>query len=373
MVKCQVIMDAMEAIAPKRLAEDWDNPGLLLGSPAQDIHHIHVCLDVSEAVIEAAIAQGADMIISHHPLIFHAVKQLRTDLPLGRMLQQLMENHIAVYAAHTNLDIAPGGVNDVLAGLLGLQEIHDFAVTGAEELEKLAVYVPHDHAEQVREAITAAGAGAIGRYTCCTFNVVGQGTFLPQADTHPFIGIPGRMERVDEVRIETILPAALERKVLRAMLRAHPYEEVAYDLYPLKNQGKSNSLGRMGILPDALTVQEFASRVCRALQTDYVRLVQAGSRRVKKVALCSGSGAEFISKASFMGADVYVTGDVKYHDAQQAASLGMHLIDAGHFATEFPMVPVLGRYLREEMQRQHRSVQISCDEQSQDFFSLVGK
>ena len=371
MVKCQVIMDAMERIAPRKLAEDWDNPGLLVGSPAQEVNHVYVCLDVSEAVIDAVIAQGADMIISHHPLIFRVMKQLRTDLPLGRMLQRLMENHIAVYAAHTNLDIAPGGVNDVLARLLGLGDIQDFVVTGEEELEKLAVYVPRDYAEQVREAVTRAGAGAIGNYSCCTFNTSGQGTFLPSEDTHPFIGKPGQLEQVDEVRIETILPAALERKIVRAMLRAHPYEEPAYDLYPLKNKGKSSSLGRVGILPVPQRAEDFAGQVCAALDAGHVRLVKAGERLVRKVALCSGSGAEFIGKASFLGADAYITGDVKYHDAQQAAALGMHVIDAGHFATEFPVVQVLGRQLAREMEGQRGDIAITCDEESRDFFSIV--
>ena len=371
MVKCQVVMDAMERIAPRRLAEDWDNPGLLLGSPAQEVSRIFVCLDVDEAAVDAAVRQGADMIVSHHPLIFRAMKQLRTDLPLGRLLQRLMEHHIAVYAAHTNLDIAVGGVNDVLAGLLGLQALGPLSVTAEEELIKLAVYVPEEYAERVRTAITEAGAGCIGRYSCCTFRVAGEGTFLPAEGTRPFIGEPGRLERVAEVRIETILPAAMEKRGLRAMLRAHPYGEAAYDLYPLKNKGEISSLGRIGLLPETVDVQSFAQKVCAALPASHVRLVAAGDRKVKKVALCSGSGAEFISRAAFLGADVYVTGDVKYHDAQQAIAKGMHVIDAGHFATEYPVVPVLARRLAAELEGVRGDIAVACDTQARDVFSVV--
>ena len=371
MVKCQVIMDAMEKIAPRSLAEDWDNPGLLAGSPAQEVNRVLVCLDVSEAIIDRAIAEGYDMILSHHPLIFHSMKQVRTDLPLGRMLQKLLAHGIAVFAAHTNLDIAAGGVNDVLAERIGLRELQPFAITQTGELVKLAVYVPAAQAAAVREAITQAGAGFIGNYSSCTFNVSGKGTFLPQAETHPFIGQPGRLDTVDEVRIETILPAKLQARIVRAMRKAHPYEEPAYDLYPLKNPGEIMSLGRVGFLPAPLPVEAFAQQVRQGLAASHVRLVRAGSRPVRKVALCSGSGAEFIAKAAYMGADAYVTGDVKYHDAQQAAALGMHVIDAGHFPTEFPVVGVLAERLRASLKAARGGVEITADDTACDFFEVV--
>ena len=371
MVKCQVIMDAMERIAPRRLAEEWDNPGLLVGSPAQEIHGLLVCLDVSEAVVDRAIAEGCDMIVSHHPLLFHAVKKLRTDLPLGHLLQRLLAGNIAVYAAHTNLDIAEGGVNDVLAERIGCVDLEPFDITEQEELIKLAVYVPADYEEKVRMAITKAGAGCIGRYSCCTFRVQGKGTFLPLEGTNPFIGQQGSLETVDEVRIETILPARMESRVVKAMLKAHPYEEAAYDLYPLKNKGRLESLGRIGHLPQPLTPEAFAERVRDGLGAEYVRLVKAGDKHIEKVALCSGSGAEFIAKAAFMGADAYVTGDVKYHDAQQAVGLGLHLVDAGHFPTEFPVVPVLAKYLKQELAGSRGTVNILEDKESMDFFTVI--
>lgn len=269
MVKCQEVMDALERIAPKRLAEEWDNPGLLVGAWNQDVSKILVCLDVSDAVIEQAIAKGADMIVSHHPLIFRGIKKIRTDLPLGRRLQQLLKHDIAVAAAHTNLDIAEGGVNDVLAQAIGLSKLSAFVITSQD---------------------------------------------------------------------------------------AH---------------GTIASMGRMGSLPAPMPVQEFAAQVRDALPTEHVRLVETGARPVRKVAICSGSGAEFISKAAFMGADVYVTGDVKYHEAQQAAELGMHVIDAGHFGTEFPVVEVLGRRLAEELAAAKGKVEIIADKSAKDFFQMV--
>lgn len=371
MVKCQVVMDAMEKLAPRRLAEIWDNPGLLVGSPGQEIHRILVCLDVRPEIAQRAVREKFDLIVAHHPLIFHPLKKIRTDLPEGRLLTVLLQGSVAVLAAHTNLDIAAGGVNDVLAERIGLDHLEPFKVTAQGELVKLAVYVPLKQAEAVRSAITAAGAGHIGRYSDCTFQVVGQGTFLPEEGTNPFIGEAGRLARVDEVRIETIFPVEREGRVLQAMKKAHPYEEPAYDLYSLRNPGREESLGRVGYLSAPLPVEDFAAEVKARIGADYVRLVRAGDRAVRKVALCSGSGAEFIEKAAILGCDAYVTGDVRYHDAQRAAALGMHVIDAGHFATEQIVVPVLARYLSEALAKAKGGVEVVADDQARDFFTLI--
>lgn len=371
MVKCQVVMEAIDALAPRALAESWDNVGLMAGSPAQDVHKILVCLDVSESLVKRAVQGGFDMIVSHHPLFFKPLKNLRTDLPQGRLLQLLLENRIAVFSAHTNLDIASGGVNDVLAELLGLENIQPFARTGEEELVKLVVFVPQAQAGLVREAIGDAGAGHIGRYSHCSFQTAGQGSFLPLAGTQPFIGEPGRLETVAEVRLETILPARLQHKVIKAMLKAHPYEEVAYDLYPLKNAGDVMSLGRIGQLPKARTVEDFARDVKRILPGDTVRLVCGGRKMIRKIALCSGSGAEFIAKAAYMGADAYVTGDVKYHDAQKAEQLGIHVIDAGHFGTEMPIVRVLAEKLAACAEQGRWNIAVEADAVSRDLFQTV--
>lgn len=370
MVKCQVVMDIMEKLAPRRLAEDWDNVGLLLGSPAQEVRRILVCLEVREAIAERAIAESFDLIVAHHPLIFKGLKKIRRDLPEGRLLAKLIAADKAVFAAHTNLDIAGGGVNDILARRIGVSVEGALHITQRGELVKLAVYVPKEQAAAVRQAIVDAGAGHIGRYRACTFNVVGEGTFLPEAGTNPFIGQPGRLETVEEVRVETIFPAELEGRVLRAMRKAHPYEEVAYDLYPLRNPGQAESLGRIGSLPAPIAAAAFARQVKEGLGAAYVRLVQAGERQVKKVGLCSGSGAEFIDRAAMLGCDAFVTGDVRHHAAQRAVELGMHVIDAGHFATEQPVVPVLAEALREALAKT-KGAQVVADDRLEDFFSLI--
>lgn len=272
MVACQIVMDAMERIAPRALAEEWDNPGLLVGSPAQQVNRIMVCLDVSEAVVDQAVAQHCEMIVAHHPLLFKPIKKVRTDLPLGRVLQKLLVHHMAVYAAHTNLDIAQGGVNDVLARRIGLQELEPFVLT------------------------------------------------QPSGQRPPFA------------------PA---------------------------------SLGRIGYLAEPMTAEAFAGRVRDGLGAAHVRLVRAGTKRIRKVAVCSGSGAEFIGKAVFCGADAYVTGDVRYHEAQHAAEAGIHVIDAGHFPTEFPVVAVLAKRLGEELSRVKGGAEIVSDTSSEDFFTIV--
>ena len=368
MVKCQVVMEALDAMAPRCLAESWDNVGLMAGSPAQEVHKLLVCLDVSEKLVKRAVQDGCDMIVSHHPLFFKPLKNLRTDLPQGRLLQLLMENKIAVFSAHTNLDIASGGVNDVLAELLGLENIQPFAVTGKEEMVKLVVFTPQAQAGLIQEAIGNAGAGHIGRYSHCSFQTAGQGSFLPLAGAQPFIGQPGHLETVMEVRLETILPVRLQNKVIKAMLKVHPYEEVAYDLYPLENAGAVMSLGRIGQLPETVAVEDFAQKVKQVLPGDTVRLVCGGRRMVRKIALCSGSGAEFIAKAAYMGADVYVTGDVKYHDAQKAEQLGIHVIDAGHFGTEMPIVRILAEKLAACAAQGQWDITVEADAVSQDLF-----
>lgn len=370
-VTCQVVMDALERLAPRCLAENWDNVGLLLGNPSQDVAKMRVVLDVTPEVAECAIADGVDLIVAHHPLIFHALNSIRYDLPQGRLIASLIKNDIAVYAAHTNLDTASGGVSDILAQHLNLQHIGQLAVGYSEKLVKLVVFVPQSHADQVREAIGRAGAGYIGNYSHCTFQCEGVGTFLPLAGTQPFIGKEGKLEHVAEVRIETIMPDRISRKVVKAMLRAHPYEEAAYDLYPLNNVGKSLGLGRIGTLEKPILLGEFAQLVKKALQTKSVTVAGSTDKLVAKVAVCGGSGAGLIHKAAFAGADVLVTGDVKYHEAQDAVAAGLAIIDAGHFATERPVVGGIYEYLKQTAIDNKWVVSIDYDSTSKDVFYVV--
>lgn len=371
MLKCQVLMDAMDKLAPRYLAEDWDNVGLLLGSPSQEINKVLTCLDVTEAIIDRAIAENYDMIISHHPFLFRSIKRITTDKPLGRMIQKILSHNIAIFAAHTNLDTTFGGVNDVLAQHLNLTDVKPLTIGYREEILKLGVNVPVDYADKVREAIGKAGAGHIGNYSDCTFQYSGQGRFTPLEGANPFIGKQAKNEVVEEVRIETVMPAKIKNRVIKAMLKAHPYEVPAYDILPTQNCYYENGIGRIGILAEAMSIEYFAKMLKQNLPGNTFRLVKSNEKPVHKVALCSGAGVEFLDKAAMQGADTYVTGDVKYHDAQHAQELGINLIDAGHFGTETPVVETIANYLQQEALQNKWQIEITADTNSIDVFQTI--
>jgi len=368
-VTCRTIIDAIDQLAPRHLAESWDNVGLLVGCPEQMITKILVTLDVTPELAVRAGREGVNMIVAHHPLIFQALTSIRTDLPLGKTLACLLKADIALVAAHTNLDAAADGVSDILAGRLGLAKLRPLAGQG-ENLLKLVVFVPESHAEQVRTAIIGAGAGHIGNYSHCTFQTAGTGTFLPLEGTSPFSGQPGKLEYAPEFRLETILPEAISRKVIAAMLQAHPYEEVAYDLYPLNNQIVTAGLGRVGELAQPLPLSALISKVKAGLHLEHVRVAGDGARMMKVIAVCGGAGGSLISRASAVGADVLVTGDVKYHEAQEACQLGLAIIDAGHFATERPVVDGIVTYLKDCAARGGWAVTVDADTLSKDIFHI---
>ncbi|WP_425061267.1 GTP cyclohydrolase 1 type 2 [Sporomusa carbonis] len=369
-VKCRMIMDTLEQLAPKHLAENWDNIGLLIGYPEQNIHKIIVTLDVNAEVVAKAIETNADMIVAHHPLIFKGITNIRTDLPQGNILSSLIKAGIAVYAAHTNLDSTNGGVNDVLSQKLSLQDVKPLTTVYQERLHKLVVFVPGTHVEQVRAAMTEAGAGHIGNYSHCTFQIQGTGTFLPLAGTNPFIGEQGKLEYVDECRLETIVPATLSHRVINAMLAAHPYEEVAYDEYLLLTGGAGFGLGRIGRLPNPMRLEDFIRQVKTALKVNYVKVAGSTNNEITRVAVCGGSGASLIKHAIAAKADVLVTGDVKYHEAQQAVAEGLAIIDAGHFATEQPVVECVANYLAEAAVKNSWKLDIIANNTNQDVFSI---
>ncbi|ANB61225.1 Nif3-like dinuclear metal center hexameric protein [Anoxybacteroides amylolyticum] len=344
----QEIIHLLEQFAPKHLAMEGDPIGLQIGSLNKPIQRVMVTLDVLEEVVDEAIKKHVDLIIAHHPPLYRPLKQIITDHAQGRIVEKCLKHDIAIYAAHTNLDIAIGGVNDWLSEALGLQEIDVLVPTYEESLKKLVVYVPDTHAHAVREAIGNAGAGHIGNYSHCTFNSRGIGTFLPEEGANPFIGEKGTLEEVEEVRIETIFPAALQKKVVAAMLKAHPYEEVAYDVYPLENKGRTWGLGRIGYLPEEMTLRAFAEHVKKALDVQAVRVVGDLQDKVKRVAVIGGDGNKYIRHAKMSGADVYVTGDVYYHVAHDAMALGLHIVDPGHYA-EKVMKQGLVRFLEQQI------------------------
>ncbi|WP_305044062.1 Nif3-like dinuclear metal center hexameric protein [Geoalkalibacter sp.] len=369
--RVQDLLGLLNGLAPPALAEEWDNVGLHLGDPLAEVRRILVALDPSAAVIGQAVAAEAQLLVSHHPLIFRPLKSLTPADDGGRALLQAARAGLAVFCAHTNLDRARGGLNDWLAEALGLVQVKVLQ-TAAGELFKLAVFVPCGYEDAVAAALFEAGAGHIGDYDQCSFRISGSGTFRPGSQAEPFIGrAGGARETVREVRLETVVPRENLHRVLQKMLKTHPYEEVAYDLLALHNRRADLGLGRLGRLPAPLSLDAFAGQVKAALGCEALRVVGDGARLLSKVAVCGGSGASLMGEALRQGADVLVTGDVKYHEAQQAWVQGPALIDAGHFATERLMVPRLAELLRQGLKAQGWTTEVMEAQGERDPFRIV--
>ncbi|HHX50527.1 MAG TPA: Nif3-like dinuclear metal center hexameric protein [Clostridia bacterium] len=351
-VTCQKIMDIMERLAPCQLAEEWDNVGLLIGDPGARVEGVLVSLDLTVQVMEEARARGANLILVHHPPIFQPLKQLRTDTPLGRLVAGIIRENMQVYAAHTNLDVVPLGVNEQLARKLGLVETEILQVSGEDRLFKLVVFVPDSHEVKVRQSLGDAGAGWIGNYSHCTFRLHGTGTFRPLEGADPFLGQVGRLEEAAEYRLETIVPETQLKKVVKALLASHPYEEVAYDLYPLSNRGIEYGLGRVGKLIEPVPFSAFIEYVKLRLGTGPLKVAGNPEMRVERVAVCGGAGGSLVSRAALQKAQVFVTGDVGHHQVQEALALGLGVIDAGHYATERVVLNPLVDYLKEALSGQ---------------------
>ncbi|GAB3050971.1 Nif3-like dinuclear metal center hexameric protein [Virgibacillus ainsalahensis] len=362
------IFQLMENWAPKHLAYDWDNVGLQIGSYQKNVKKIMITLDVLESVVDEAIDKKADLIIAHHPLLFKPMNQLNTGTPQGRVIQKLIQHNISVYAAHTNLDIASGGVNDIMSDLLNIKSKDVLIETDAENLFKIAVYVPKSHIENVRNAFNEAGAGYIGNYSHCTFQSAGQGTFKPLEGTNPYIGTTNEIEFVPEVKIETIVQEEQMDRVIRAVIDAHPYEEVAYDIYPLENKGESYGLGRIGTINEKLTLQEFCDKVKEAFDISHLRVTGDLTKEVKKVAVLGGSGEKYHDIARKKDADVYITGDMTFHAAQDAWVNGLAVIDPGHHV-EKVMKKATKKYLDEKLQDEN--VEILLSESNTDPFQFL--
>lgn len=323
------IISLFEQFSPKKYAMEGDKIGLQVGDLSRPVKRVMIALDVLDEVVEEAISQGVDLIIAHHPPIFRSLSKITMDNPSGKLMHKLIKHDIAVYAAHTNLDVAKGGVNDLLSDALGLQDAEVLVPTYEDKLKKLVVYVPKDHAEQLKKAIGDAGVGAIGNYSHCVFSTEGIGEFQPLKGSNPYIGNVNKLEHVEEVKIESVYPASNEKKIVKAMLKAHPYEEVAYDIYDLQIKGEQLGLGRIGKVEET-TLLEFANHVKKVLEVDGVRVVGNLDAKVKKVAVLGGDGNKYYSHALMKGADVYITGDMYYHVAHDAQAVGLNIIDPGH-------------------------------------------
>ncbi|WAH38559.1 Nif3-like dinuclear metal center hexameric protein [Alicyclobacillus dauci] len=365
------IMRLMEEIAPAKLAMDNDKIGLQVGNVDKPVSRVWVALEASPDTVDAAVDAGVDMIVTHHALLFRPIARLDTRQRRDRAIQQLLVHDIAVFSAHTNLDIAPGGVNDVIAGKLGLKDVEVLDVTYREPLYKLVVYVPTTHLDVVRSAIGDAGAGAIGRYTHCTFSASGTGTFLPGQGTKPFIGTQGELEQVAEARLETVVPDHLIHSVVARMCEVHPYEEVAYDILPMLQTGDEFGIGRIGNLERSIALEEFAERVRDEFGMRHIRFAGDPNLQVDRVAVLGGSGSRWVAASLEKGAQVLVTSDVGHHEAGDAWADGMAVVDATHAALEQPVCAVLAQMLRDKLRANGTSVTIEAAPVTVDPFTWI--
>lgn len=343
------LIKVIEEKYPTNLAYDWDNVGLLVGDWDSEINKVLVSIEANEKLIEEAIENDIDLIVTHHPFIFSKIKRITTSELKGKLIHKLIKNDIAIYSMHTNFDIANEGLNDYFMSLLGIEKSEILDVTYSEQLYKLAVYVPKDYADTVRLKMCEAGAGFIGNYSHCSFNIDGKGTFMPKEGTNPFIGAINSLETVEEIKVETVVPKKVLNSVLNEMLKSHPYEEVAYDLYKIENKGEVFGLGRIAKLDKKMNLEELAQLVKEKLNMNYIRVVGDLNSDITKIAVVTGSGSSYVKDAKKSGAQVLITGDLKYHEAQDASDIGMNIIDCGHFESEYIFKDIMKEFLDEKV------------------------
>jgi dinuclear metal center YbgI/SA1388 family protein len=329
----------LDDAVPLFLQESWDNSGLQVGEPDQEISSALLTLDITDEVMDEAVKSRTDLIVSHHPLIFSGLKRLIGQSATERLVVMAVKNNIAIYSAHTNLDSVCNGVSWKMAEKLNLTNVRVLVPAG-KMLVKLVTFVPQSYLDRVRNAVFNAGAGAIGNYDRCGFSLPGTGSFRPGENTNPFVGEKGKVHFEKEERFETVIFANDTKKVIGALLDAHPYEEVAYDLYPLENNNVNAGMGCTGELPEALPEPEFLKLTASVFGYDGLRYSRERGKLIKKIAVCGGAGISFLNNAIGAGADAFITGDIKYHSFFDAGDRIL-LIDAGHFGTEKFSVEIL--------------------------------
>lgn len=328
----QDIVNCLESFAPKALQENYDNSGLLLGDKNQECKGALCAIDINEDVLEEAIRLNANLIISHHPLIFQGIKSLTGQNPLEKILIKAIKKDIALYAAHTNFDNIPNGVNKKICDKIGLTNTSILSPL-KNKLVKLVTFVPKEYANRVRSAIFEAGGGAMGNYDCYSYNLEGLGTFRPKEGANPHVGKIGNLHEEIETRIETILPAYLQSKVVRALVAAHPYEAVAYDIYPLENTLNNTGAGMIGELDNTLSLKSLLELLKKEFKAHGIRYTGEENKIVKRIAVCGGSGSFLLNNAIQSAADVFITGDMKYHQFFDYHNQ-LTIIDIGHFESE---------------------------------------
>ena len=344
-MKCKIIIKYLEDWAPKEIAWGNDNVGLQIGTTEREIKNIMLSLDLSEKVIAEALKKKCNLIITHHPLLFKPLRKIDTyNNKISKFVENLIKNDITLYSAHTNLDYTKDGVSFQLAKRLKLHNIR-FLKDLPENQVKLVVFVPEKYLQKVADAIHQSGGGIIGNYRNCSFRTAGIGTFKGLKTSNPFIGKKENIESVKEIRLEIIVDSWKMHKVINAMTSAHPYEEPAYDIYPLKNSNANYGNGAIGTLESPMKKSGFLAHVSRELKIENFRYTNGKNRTISKVAVCGGSCSDLMEDAIKLGADAFVTADVKYHSFQEAEEKIL-FIDAGHYETEIPVLDEVQKRLK---------------------------
>jgi len=366
-MKVKNIAEQIEKIVPLKLAQDWDNVGLLIGNPQKNVKNILLTIDITGDVVAEARKLKTDLIVSYHPVIWDGLKNITSDGPTG-VVYELIRSGVAVFSIHTALDVATGGVNDGLADIIGIEDgkpIGDYVVNPAGDNYKLVVFVPVESMAEVSNAVFAAGAGAIGNYSHCGFSAEGTGTFLPLENAKPAIGKKGEMEKVPEVRFETIVPAEKLDKVVAAMKKAHPYETPAFDIIKLYNSRNKFGLGRIGRLAQPLRIEQIINRIKKHTGAQAVGLVGNEKRLVKTAAVCAGSCGKIINLVIAAKADLYLTGELKHHQALAAQQAGLTCICLSHTVSERFIL----KKFTKQLQKQLNSVTIRVSKKDADPFN----
>lgn len=332
-MKLKEITDCIEAYAPLAYQESYDNAGLICGNEEMEISAALICLDSTEAVIDEAIANNCNLVIAHHPIVFEGLKKINGNNYVERVIIKAIQNNIAIYAAHTNLDNVHNGVSGKIAEMLGLVNCKILSPSPKARLKKLVTYCPEANADEIKNALFAAGAGKIGNYDECSFISSGTGTFRAGVGANPAVGKVGIQHQENEVKIETIYSAHLEGAVIQALCAAHPYEEVAYDLLPITNINTNVGAGMVGELPEEVDEMDFLKVLKKVMKADGIRYTELRGRKIKKIAVCGGAGSFLLNDAIRSGADIFVTGDFKYHQFFDAEDK-IVIADIGHYESE---------------------------------------
>ncbi|OEK05061.1 Nif3-like dinuclear metal center hexameric protein [Roseivirga misakiensis] len=346
MAKIKDVISLLENIAPRGYQENYDNAGLITGSPGTELTGVLITLDCIESVVEGAIRKNCNMIVAHHPIVFKGLKQLNGKNYVERTIIKAIKNDIAIYAIHTNLDNVDNGVNAQIAAKIGLTNTRILSPK-RDTLEKLEVMVPSENTEEVLDALHAAGAGNIGQYNNCSFTINGTGRFKPLEGTNPTIGTINEDEKVNENKLELIYPSVIQGKIVSALKKAHPYEEVAYYIHSLKNSNSQIGSGMIGSLPRKMNQQEFLTYLKDKMALQVIRYTDNASDSIQKVAVCGGAGSFLLSKAKSMGADAFVTSDFKYHEFFDSEGK-ITIADIGHYESEVFTKELIDGFIREK-------------------------